>query len=74
MDMPSYYPEDDARTLQKAQEIQGDSKRHKAAQGHAKKQIDSLSKITEPSKPKAKAVAKPAAKPTAKPAGKGRAK
>lgn len=52
----SYWPEEDARTLQRAQEIQSDKGRHKAAQTHAKKQIDSLSKIAAPKPTAAKKV------------------
>ena len=60
-ELPSHWPEEDARTLQRAQEIQSDKGRHKAAQAHAKKQIDSLSKIAAPKTPKVTAP-KPVAK------------
>lgn len=51
--------QDDARTLQRAQEIQSDGKRHNAAKAHAAKQIEQLSKVAGKPMPKA---AKPAAR------------
>lgn len=49
---------DDARTLQRAQEIEADGKRKKAAQNFAKKEIDKLSKVA--------GTAKKATKPAAR--------
>lgn len=61
-----YRAQEDASTLQRAQEIQSDKQRHGAAVTHAKKKVESLQKLIGGAK-------KPAAK--SKPsAGKGKSK
>lgn len=40
--LTDYQAEDDARTLERAHEVLGDGKRHRAAKQHAKKKLSAL--------------------------------